>query len=44
MEQKTIAIIGMSCGHCVAGIKRALNADVLVAMDCHWKFAVNDVL
>ena len=25
MEQKTIAITGMSCGHCVAGVKRALS-------------------
>ena len=24
MEQATIAITGMSCGHCVAGVKRAL--------------------
>ncbi|HEY0151344.1 MAG TPA: copper ion binding protein [Longimicrobium sp.] len=25
MEQATIAITGMSCGHCVAGVKRALG-------------------
>ena len=25
MEQTTIAIAGMSCGHCVAGVKRALE-------------------
>lgn len=25
MEQTTIAITGMSCGHCVAGVKRALG-------------------
>lgn len=25
MERKTIAITGMSCGHCVAGVKRALG-------------------
>jgi len=25
MEQATIAITGMSCGHCVAGVKRALE-------------------
>jgi copper chaperone len=24
MEQTTIAITGMSCGHCVAGVRRAL--------------------
>lgn len=25
MEQATIAITGMSCGHCVAGVRRALD-------------------
>ena len=25
MEQQTIAIRGMSCGHCVAAVKRALS-------------------
>ena len=25
MEQTTIAITGMTCGHCVAGVKRALG-------------------
>lgn len=26
MERTTIAITGMSCGHCVAGVRRALEA------------------
>jgi L-alanine-DL-glutamate epimerase-like enolase superfamily enzyme len=28
----------------VGAVREAVGPDILVAMDCHWKFAVNDVL
>ena len=28
----------------VAAVREAVGPDIMVAMDCHWKFAVNDVL
>lgn len=29
---------------CVEAVREAVGPDVMVAMDCHWKFAVNDAI